>query len=134
MDLGGQYYNNPFDGGVRKVATLSQSTFESQVYPVLRSTCAAACHQAIGSDLTAPAGKAFRGNRFVLTGSPEGDYNVALSLVSDTCHASSNYLLARPSSVPHPAGATGQKTALLPLGSAGYSRIASWITSGCPTP
>ena len=134
MDLGGQYYNNPFDGGVRKIATLSQATFEAQVFPVLRSTCAAACHQAIGSDKTTAAGSSFRQNRFVLTGSAEGDYNVTLSLISDTCNAASNYLLSRPSTVPHPAGAIGQRSAVLPVGSANYRAIAGWIGSGCPKP
>ena len=38
MDLGGQYYNNPFDSsGVRAIAGgVSQATFESQVHPILR--------------------------------------------------------------------------------------------------
>ena len=48
MDLGGQYYNNPFDGGIRAISTLSQASFETQVMPVLQASCAG-CHQAIGS-------------------------------------------------------------------------------------
>jgi len=134
MDLGGQYVNNPFDGGVRPVVTLSQASFEAQVMPILRSSCAAGCHQALGSDPDTPAGSGFHRNRFVLTGSAEGDYNVTLSMIADTCNAASNYLLSRPSSVPHPAGATGQTTAVLPVGSAPYNTIARWIASGCPTP
>ena len=134
MDLGGQYYNNPFDGGVKALVGLSQATFTAQVFPILRSTCAASCHQAIGSDKTTPAGTAFRQNRFVLTGSPEGDYNVTLSMISDTCKPASNYLLSRPSTVPHPAGAIGQTTAVLPVGSAKYTAIANWISGGCPSP
>ncbi len=133
MDLGGQYVNNPFAGGVRAVANLSQASFEAKVLPILKSTCASGCHQALGSDAT-PAGKDFRQNRFVLTGSPEGDYNVTLSMISDTCNATSNYLLSRPSTVPHPAGANGQTKAVLPVASAKYSAIASWIATGCPTP
>ncbi len=132
MDLGGQYYNDPFTTGtsVRSVAALSQATFEAQVFPILRGTCAAGCHQAIGTDPTVvgATGQTFAQNRFVLTGSPEGDYNVTLSMISDTCAAASNSLLSRPSSVPHPAGGT---TAVLPLGSAGYNAIAAWITTGC---
>jgi hypothetical protein len=135
MDLGGQYYNDPFNatGGVRSVTTLSQATFESQVMPILQSTCAASCHQAIGSSAT-PAAATFRQNRFVLTGDPEGDYNVTLSMISDTCNPASNFLLARPSTVPHPAGAVGQTTAVLPAGSASFNTIANWIRTGCPTP
>ncbi|MEO8058648.1 MAG: hypothetical protein ABI671_10005 [Burkholderiales bacterium] len=132
MDLGGQYYNNPFAGGVKAATGLSQTVFTAQVLPILRSTCAASCHQAIGSDPTVPVGASFRQNRFVLTGSPEGDYNVSLSMISDTCNAASNYLLSRPSTVPHPAGATGQTTAVLPVGSANYTTIANWISGGCP--
>ena len=136
MDLGGQYFNDPFGAGsaVRTVNTLSQATFEAQVMPILRNTCAASCHQAIGSDQTTPAGSAFRENRFVLTGSAEGDYNVTLSMISNTCSPTSNALLARPSTVPHPAGAAGQAGAVLPVGSGGYTAILNWISTGCPTP
>ena len=135
MDLGGQYYNDPFDGasGVRTVTTLSQASFEAEVHPILRQRCASACHQAVGSN-SAPAGSSFRENRFVLTGDAEGDYNVTLSMISDTCNPAQNALLARPSTIPHPAGATGQTTAVLPAGSAAYNRIANWIRTGCPAP
>jgi Hydrazine synthase alpha subunit middle domain len=132
MDLGGQYYNDPFAGGVKAATGLSQTVFAAQVFPILRSTCAASCHQATGSDPTTPAGASFRQNRFVLTGSPEGDFNVSLSMISDTCKPGSNYLLSRPSTVPHPAGAVGQTTAILPVGSAKYTTIANWISGGCP--
>jgi hypothetical protein len=136
MDVGGQYYNDPFNGGsgVRTVTGLSQATFEAQVLPVLRSTCAAGCHQAVGSDQTTPAGTVFTDNRLVLTGDVEGDYNATLSVISDTCTPSANYLLMRPSTIPHPAGATGQITAVMPVGSASYTAIANWILSGCATP
>ena len=70
----------------------------------------------------------------MLTGSAEGDYNVTLSMISDTCNAASNYLLSRPSTVPHPIGNSGQLSALLPLGSANYNAIAAWIGTGCPNP
>jgi hypothetical protein len=131
IDLGGQYYNDPFGAGssVRTVTGLSQAAFEAQVLPVLRERCVG-CHQPIGADgsgSTAP----FAGNRFVLTGDADGDYNVALTMVSDACNPPSNYLLSRPSAVPHPAGAIGQTTAVLPTGSAGYEAIAGWIRSGC---
>jgi len=132
MDLGGKYYNDPFNGssGVRTITTLSQATFEAQVYPLMLQTCAANCHQAIGSTTT-PAGTSFFQNRLVLTGDPDGDFNVTLTMISDVCNPASNYLLSRPSTVPHPAGAVGQTTAVLPVGSAGYNSIASWIQSGC---
>ena len=132
MDLGGQYYNDPFDGasGVRTVTTLSQASFEAEVHPILRQRCASACHQAVGSN-SAPAGSSFRENRFVLTGDAEGDYNVTLSMVSNTCNAAANALLQRPSTAPHPSGAIGQTTPPLPAGSRGYQTILNWISSGC---
>jgi hypothetical protein len=135
IDLGGKYYNDPFDGasGVRTVATLNQATFEAQVYPILRANCAASCHQAIGSTAT-PAGSTFAQNRFVLTGDPVGDFSVTLTMISDTCHPASNFLLSRPSTAPHPAGATGQVTPPLPASSAGYATIAAWIQTGCGNP
>ena len=68
----------------------------------------------------------------MLAGSADGDYNVTLTMVSDTCNAPSNALLLRPSTVPHPSGTVGQTTAVLPVGSAKYNTIASWISSGCP--
>jgi hypothetical protein len=128
MDLGGQYFNNPFDGGVQAIAPLSQASFEAQVLPILNSSCAASCHQAGGTTSTTPPGTSFLGNRFVLTGSPEGDYGVTLSMISDTCNAASNFLLMRPSTAPHPSGAAA---AVLPVGSAGYNTIRDWIASGC---
>jgi Hydrazine synthase alpha subunit middle domain len=136
MDLGGKYYNNPFNGssGVRVVNGLSESTFTSQVFPILRSTCAASCHQAVGSSASAtPVGSSFRNNRFVLTGDAEGDHNVTLSMISDACTAGANALLAKPSTVPHPSGST-RLTPILPTGSAAYTTIANWIQSGCVSP
>ena len=133
MDLGGQYYNNPFDGGVQKVMTLNEATFAAQVLPVLRTSCMAGCHLAIG-DKTTAAGTSFRQNRFVLTGESEGDFGATLSMISDTCTPASNYLLKRPSTVPHPSGAASQASAVLPVGSAGYTAISNWIRGGCPSP
>jgi hypothetical protein len=129
-DLGGQYYNNPFDGAsVRTITTLNQQNFEAKVYPILQAKCAA-CHQAVGSN----GPLVFRNNRFVLTGDPEGDFGVTLTMISNTCAPASNYLLQRPSTIPHPAGVTGQTTAVLPASSADYRTISSWIATGCPTP
>ena len=57
-----------------------------------------------------------------------------MTMISDTCHAPANELLARPSTIPHPAAAASQAGAVLPAGSADYHTIASWIATGCPTP
>src|SRR5262249_18130597 len=127
IDTGGKYYNDPFNAnsGIRTVGSLSEDTFVAQVYPIIKSTCAANCHQAIGSTNT-PAGSSYFQNKLVLTGYPACDYNVALMMISNVCPPASNYLLSRPSTVPHPAGAVGQTTAVLPVGSANYTTIANW--------
>ena len=131
MDLGGQYMNDPSRSpNVRRVAALSQATFEASVLPVLRANCVA-CHQPSGNAGAAQTTPSFARSRFVLTGNPEGDYNVSLTMVGNTCNAASNPLLRRPSTVPHPAGATGQTSAVLPPSSAGYLAISTWIASGC---
>jgi hypothetical protein len=132
IDTGGKYYNDPFNGasGVRMIATLSQASFEAQVYPIIKANCAASCHQAVGSTAT-PAGTTFRRNRYVLTGDPEGDFNVTLTMISNTCAPASNFLLSKPSTVPHPAGALAQTQAPLPVGSANYNAILAWIAGGC---
>jgi hypothetical protein len=131
MDLGGQYYNDPFGtgSGVRSVTGLAQSTFETQVLPILRSRCVG-CHQPVGSE--GSSGTSSGGSRYVLTGDADGDYNVTLTMVGDACAPATTYLLARPSTVPHPAGAGSQSAAVLPVGSAEYEAIAAWIRTGCP--
>ncbi|HVO07230.1 MAG TPA: hypothetical protein VMT83_10630 [Burkholderiaceae bacterium] len=134
MDLGGQYFNNPFDGGVATVNPLSETVFDSTVHPILMSTCAASCHQAGGiQGSTVAPGTSFQGNRFVLTGSPEGDFNVTLSMISDTCNPASNYLLSRPSTAPHPSGAASSAAVPLPANSENYTAISNWIAAGCST-
>jgi hypothetical protein len=129
MDLGGQYFNNVMasNSPARRATALSRATFDSAVHPVLRNQCVA-CHQPAGS--SGAGSSSFAQSRFVLTGSPEGDYNVTLSMVSNTCNLNSNALIVRPSTAPHPSGATAGTTPL-PAGSAGYTAIANWISSGC---
>jgi hypothetical protein len=132
MDLGGQYFNFlAASNSPARATALSQATFQSQVLPVLQANCVA-CHQPAGNSGTAQTPVSFRDDRFVLTGDVRGDFNVTLTMISNTCTPASNYLLSRPSTIPHPAAATGQTTAVLPVGSAGYTAIANWILSGCP--
>ncbi len=131
MDLGGQYFNDPFDAGAMAASPLSEDVFNSTIHPILTANCAASCHQAGNvPDSTVAAGTSFRGNRFVLTGSPEGDLNVTLTMVSDTCNPASNYLLSRPSTAPHPSGGASAPVPL-PVGSANYNAISNWIGDGC---
>jgi len=132
IDTGGKYYNDPFNGasGVRLVNSLSQTAFESTVYPIIKNTCAASCHQAIGSDGKS-TGTTFRQNRYVLTGDVEGDFNVTLTMISNVCKPAESFLLKRPSTIPHPAGAASQAQAVLPVGSTNYNTILAWIQAGC---
>ncbi len=130
MDLGGLYYNNLVaNGSPVRLTTLSEAAFERDVFPILQSDCAS-CHQPVGSSGAAQTAQSFANNRFVLAGSVEGDYNVSLTMISDVCNGPTNALLRRPSTVPHPSGAS---TAVLPVGSTKYNTIASWIASGCPS-
>ena len=136
MDTGGKYYNDPFNpnsGVVAAVNGLDEATYVASVYPVILKTCYSGCHAAVGSTATGvSAGTSFRNNRFVLTGDPKGDYQVTLTMITNTCKPadSSNYLLTRPSTIPHPIGAVGATTAVLPVGSAAYTTIYNWIASG----
>jgi len=135
MDLGAQYYNDPFDAnsGVRFVNMLDEEVFAQKISPILSSTCANGCHMAVGSG----AGVAFTDNRFVLTGNndssepDQGDYNMALSFVWDVCQASANPLLSRPSTIPHPLGKFTQTQAVLPNDSTKFLTMLNWIASGC---
>jgi hypothetical protein len=135
IDTGGKYYNDPFDptSGTRIVPTLDEGSFVASVYPILESTCAG-CHQARGSTNTPTGATSFTDNRFVLTGDPDGDWGVTMTMVNDVCHPPTSYLLARPSTIPHPDAATSQTTAVLPANGANYATIASWIAAGCLTP
>jgi len=136
MDLGGKYYNDPFNAssGVQQVNSLDQAAFTSTIEPILMSTCAAGCHQPVGSNQTATAGSSFVENKLVLTGNPQGDFNNVLTMISNVCQPASSYLLTQPSTVPHPASAVGQTAAVLPAGSANYNTIAAWISAGCTNP
>lgn len=117
IDLGAQYYNDPFGpdangNGLRdltelrnSVAGLDENVFVETVQPILMNRCAS-CHAAQASSGT--DGAASHGSRFVLTGQTDGDYNVTVSMVSDLRNPASSYLLQRPASnnvapnPPHP--------------------------------
>jgi hydrazine synthase alpha subunit-like protein len=133
MDLGGKYYNDPFNSsnGMITVTSLSQTTFTAQIEPILMKTCAASCHQGVGSNQLPPPGTSFVDNKLVLTGTASSDFNVVLTMITDTCHPSTNLLLSMPSTIPHPPGAVNQTAAVLPVGSADYNTIANWIQAGC---
>lgn len=155
IDLGGQYYNDPFDDangdGFRALSEvrgglqgLSEPLFAATVHPVLMLQCAS-CHQPFGNTGTPstpnePVNPGFRTSRYVLTGNAEGDFNVSVSMVADVCDPESSYLLLRPSSTelddpPHPRIGVDPEdpdsgTPVLLPGSAGWQAIYDWIAAG----
>ena len=135
IDLGSKYYNDPFTatGLTRVIDTLDEPTFESTIYPIVNANCSG-CHEAHGSTNTATTATSFRDNRYVLTGDADGDFGATLAMVSNVCQPNTSYLLARPSTIPHPAAATTQTQAVLPATGADYATIAHWITGLCATP
>lgn len=128
IDIGAQYYNDPFDssGNVRSTAAqLSESAFATQVQPVLQANCAG-CHQ--------PSNGAFTANRFVLTGNTQADFSATASMVTNLSAPDSSLLLFRPSrsatdTPPHPGA-----TPALPVASTSYCTLRRWIapTLACP--
>lgn len=138
VDIGAQYYNDPFDGTtVRSAATLlNETTFNTTIMPILTSDCAS-CHRAFGgngSSTGVPSTTFQASNRFVLTGNPAGDFGITASMVTNVCTPASSYLLARPSGTPtsnppHPDVPMGSGAAALPVGSTNYNTILSWISA-----
>jgi hypothetical protein len=129
VDIGAQYYNDPFDGSgnVRSpAAQLSPAAFACRVQPILQANCAS-CHQ--------PSSGGFSANRYVLTGNTDADFSATASMVTNLSAPDSSLLLYRPSrsvtdTPPHPGA-----TAALPNGSANYNTIRTWIAGGalsCP--
>ncbi len=148
IDLGGQYYNTAFvagagdassDGGTTYTQAelrtppsgLNRSVFDATIQPILIARCAQ-CHQAFGGNgATGEANAEFSRNRFVLTGNPEGDFNITSTMVSDTSTAANNILLSKPTSTDvavHPQ-INGGAQAVMSISDADYTTIANWITA-----
>lgn len=141
VDVGAQYFNSFFDssGNPRGVTSLSETDFNTTIHPILMSRCAG-CHQAFGTtddglpNLNDPL--AFVGNRFVLTGNLEGDFNVTLSMVNNVCNPALSHLLSRPASTgvdpAHPPvdPAAPVPQPILPVGDLDYQAMFNWIAAG----
>jgi hypothetical protein len=134
IDIGGTYFNDPYSGGTLRsaAAQLSESVFACKVQPILQASCAS-CHQAFGGNGTSsgPANPNFAANRFVLTGNTPADFGVTATMVTNIAAPDSSLLLFRPSrslsdTPPHPGGPT-PTAPVLPLASADYGTIRSWI-------
>lgn len=161
VDIGAQYFNqshldanndgffsgNEVRGGIRG---LSESQFSATVHPVVLAQCAG-CHQPFsGNGIPSnPVNAGFLPNRYVLTGSLEGDFNVSISMVEDVCTPSMSSLLARPVSdelavPPHPRiddpnvvddpnDPTLDDIPVLDALGADYQAIFNWIAAGTCT-
>ena len=156
IDLGAQYYNTPYVAGAgddgyfslseirARTTGLSTTVFADSTHQPLLDNCQS-CHQPSGTTggETAPAGI---GNRFVLTGDEDGDYNNTVSMVNDVCSPQSSVLLARPVSIEtdslaHPqirdtaSSDPDAKKPVLATTDAAYQAILNWIqtadTSSC---
>jgi len=134
IDIGGTYFNDPYNGATLRTAApqLSESVFACKVQPILQATCAT-CHQAFGGNgsSSGPANGNFTANRFVLTGNTPADFGVTATMVTNIAAPDSSLLLLRPSrslsdTPPHPGG-PNPTTAVLPSASADYTTIRSWI-------
>lgn len=117
IDLGAQYYNDPFGpdangNGLRDLTELRNSAtglddavFVKTIHPILMNRCGA-CHAARAGD--GASNTALHGGRFVLTGQREGDFSATTSMVSNVRNPAKNYLLQYPASnnvapnPPHP--------------------------------
>ena len=106
IDIGAQYINDPFElnNGVYKVREdllsnvgVDRDLFVSTVQPRLLSDCQS-CHSPGGDDVDGVNNNPdeFGHNRFILTGSPDGDFNVTVAMINDLCSPADNDLLLRP--------------------------------------
>ena len=130
IDIGGTYFNDPYNGATLRTAApqLSETVFACKVQPILQASCAS-CHQAFGGNgsSSGPANPNFAANRFVLTGNTPADFGVTATMVTNITAPDSSLLLLRPSRAitgtpPHPGA-----TPVLPSTSADYATIRSWI-------
>ncbi len=151
IDVGGQYFNDPFDvddpfeyrslDRLRRVRGLSERVFEDAVHPMLMQTCAG-CHQPFSGSGTPddPGNPSWTSNRYVLTGSLEGDLGASLSMVADVCQPAYNALTQRPISdelgdFPHPRVAdrddpNGEPVSVLSPADAEWQLLSDWIATG----
>lgn len=131
IDIGAQYYNDPFDsaGKVRSTtAQLNETAFGSCIQPILQQSCAS-CHQPFaGSDTSANVGTSgntantlFTANRFILTNNTAADFSVTASMVTNLAVPDNSYLLSRLNSdPPHASGL---------LSTANRNIIRAWIAN-----
>lgn len=110
IDIGAQYYNDPYgndanSNGVQEltevrgtVRTLDGAEFVNNVHPVLLRRCAG-CHRPSSVvDNVAPVQSGLKTRAFVLSGRVEGDFNITAAFVSVLSNPAQSALLAYPAS------------------------------------
>ena len=137
IDIGGTYFNDPYNGATLRTAApqLNETVFACKVQPILQTSCAG-CHQAFGGNgsSSGPVNPNFnpKSNRFVLTGNTPADFGVTATMVTNIAAPDSSLLLFRPSrssadTPPHPGPVATPTLPALPSTSADYATIRSWI-------
>ncbi|GMR20823.1 MAG: hypothetical protein BMS9Abin36_1420 [Gammaproteobacteria bacterium] len=152
-DIGGQYYNSPFnaDGSSRFVSGLSEASFSNCDADPLNNDCphevlinrCGSCHLAIGrpDDTIAPDFGSSGIDRFVLTNNTPGDFGVTITLVNDVCTPANSYLLAYPvvyntgGAIDHPVGTpddpltplVDESAAVMTAVEADFLTLSNWI-------
>jgi mono/diheme cytochrome c family protein len=113
IDLGAQFSNDTIISNPGR-KNLNETVFETSILPILQQRCAS-CHVAGGN------------NNFVLTGSPEGDFNATAARVNVTNPTGSLILLKGTGAVPMISN--GQPVSPPPLATtdADYTTILNWI-------
>jgi len=135
VDLGAQYFNSPRDANngnaLRGVTGMDQTVFDSSIHAILLNRCGS-CHDPVGAVGAAPPN--FVGRRFVLTGDPEGDFNVTLSMVGNRALPMTTELLRRPASTgtgisPNPIHGLLDGLPILSTSDPDYVSICAWIST-----
>lgn len=114
--------------------------FNNSIHAIVLNRCGS-CHLPAGLAGAAPTA-GFTALRYVLTGDPEGDYNVTLSMIGNTASPGTTELLGRPRStgtspihpqIP-PAGG-GTAGPVFPTNTdPDYLAVCHWINSSGPCP
>ena len=135
VDLGAQYFNSPRDASngnaLRGVTGMDQTVFDTSIHAILLNRCGS-CHDPVGAVGAAPPN--FVGRRFVLTGDPEGDFNVTLSMVGNRALPMTTELLRRPASTgtgisPNPLHGLLNGLPILSTSDPDYVSICAWIST-----
>ncbi|MCK5336338.1 MAG: hypothetical protein KAQ67_09250, partial [Gammaproteobacteria bacterium] len=155
MDLGANYYNNPFGADNNPANGQSDlaevigiindppvDEFKNNVYPILMNRCAS-CHQSVGnksdfnqrivaSTLSNAVPSENNETRFILTGNIAGDYRAAIAFIEDRSKPALNSLITYPlstGSVPvHPQVSDGAGGFEAAISDPDTTTIVNWIS------